>query len=212
MKYKLYLFDFDYTLANSEKGILMCFRHVLNELGHTKISDLQIKRTIGMTLEDAFVLLTKETDLDKIKQYRASYVKKADDVMTKHTEFYPDTLSVLKHIKDHQSMTGIISTKMAYRIRDKFEQEHAMPLLDLIVGGDQVSRPKPDPSGLLYALEQLLVDKKDVLYIGDSVIDAKTAQNAGVDFSAVLTGATKKEEFSEFSCVRIMNSLSELLK
>ncbi|NLG04137.1 MAG: HAD-IA family hydrolase [Clostridia bacterium] len=211
MKYKLYLFDFDYTLANSEKGILKCFRHVLDGLGLTDIPEIAIKRTIGMTLEDAFIKLTGEHNLEKIRQYRAEFVTKADDVMTKNTEFYPDTLEVLTYIKDHQSMAGIISTKLAYRIKDQFNKEQALPLLDIIVGGDQVTTPKPAPDGLLYALKKLSVDKKDVLYIGDSVIDAKTAQHAGVDFAAVLTGATTKEEFSEYSCVTIMNSLSELL-
>ena len=33
MDYKAYLFDFDYTLANSEKGIVMCFQHVFERNG-----------------------------------------------------------------------------------------------------------------------------------------------------------------------------------
>ena len=30
MNYKTYLFDFDYTLADSSRGIVTCFRNVLN--------------------------------------------------------------------------------------------------------------------------------------------------------------------------------------
>ena len=30
MSYSLYLFDFDYTLVNSEEGILKCFRLTLD--------------------------------------------------------------------------------------------------------------------------------------------------------------------------------------
>lgn len=29
MKYTTYLFDFDYTLADSSRGIVICFRNVL---------------------------------------------------------------------------------------------------------------------------------------------------------------------------------------
>lgn len=53
-RYTTYLFDFDYTLADSSKGIVLCFRHVLNLHGYTGITDEEIKRTIGKTLEESF--------------------------------------------------------------------------------------------------------------------------------------------------------------
>lgn len=43
MKYTTYLFDFDYTLADSSRGIVICFRNVLERHGHTGISDEAIK-------------------------------------------------------------------------------------------------------------------------------------------------------------------------
>ena len=51
MKYTVYLFDFDYTLADSSRGIVTCFRSVLERHGYTGITDDMIKRTIGKTLE-----------------------------------------------------------------------------------------------------------------------------------------------------------------
>ena len=33
MPYTAYLFDFDYTLADSSRGITLCFRHVLERNG-----------------------------------------------------------------------------------------------------------------------------------------------------------------------------------
>mgnify|MGYP005906903037 CR=1 FL=1 len=39
MEYKTYLFDFDYTLADSSRGIVICFRNVLTRHGHTDITD-----------------------------------------------------------------------------------------------------------------------------------------------------------------------------
>ena len=55
-QYKTYLFDFDYTLVDSSNGIVMCFRHVLDKHGYKNVDDRAIKRTIGMTLDDAFSL------------------------------------------------------------------------------------------------------------------------------------------------------------
>ena len=59
MKYTVYLFDFDYTLADSSRGIVTCFRSVLERHGYTGITDDMIKRTIGKTLEESFSILTE---------------------------------------------------------------------------------------------------------------------------------------------------------
>ena len=39
MRYKTYIFDFDYTLADSSEGIILCFRHILERHGHTGATD-----------------------------------------------------------------------------------------------------------------------------------------------------------------------------
>ena len=66
---------------------------------------------------------------------------------------------------------------------------------DVIVGGDDVKNPKPHPEALIKAVSSLGAAKKDVLYIGDSIIDARTAERAGIDFFAVTTGTTTREDF-----------------
>ena len=38
MGYTTYLFDFDYTLADSSRGIVTCFRNVLNKHGYTNVT------------------------------------------------------------------------------------------------------------------------------------------------------------------------------
>ena len=85
MEYKTYLFDFDYTLADSSRGIVICFRNVLTRHGHTDITDESIKRTIGKTLEDSFSILTGITDKNTLISYKKEYVKEADIHMTANT-------------------------------------------------------------------------------------------------------------------------------
>ena len=77
MKYTTYLFDFDYTLADSSRGIVICFRNVLERHGHTGISDEAIKRTIGKTLEDSFSILSGITTPETLAEYKKEYVKEA---------------------------------------------------------------------------------------------------------------------------------------
>lgn len=80
--YNTYLFDFDYTLADSSRGIIQCFQNVLKQHGFTEISDYAIKRTIGKTLEESFSILTGITDAAVLEGLRKEYVKQADVYMT----------------------------------------------------------------------------------------------------------------------------------
>ena len=207
MKYKVVLFDFDYTLANSEKGILMCFRHVLNAHGYENICDEAIKRTIGMTLQNAFKELTGIEEEMTLEAYRKEYIQKADEVMTPNTKLYPETL---ENLREAGIQIGIISTKLRYRIEATFELYKIQNWIDIIVGSEDVKTHKPSPEGLLYAIDALGVSKEEVLYVGDNIIDAKTAQNAGVDFVAVTTGTNSAEDFADYPCQKVISNLSYL--
>ena len=72
--------------------------------------------------------------------------------------------------------------------------------------------PKPSPEGLLLAIRQLHATKAETLYIGDSTVDAETAQKAGVDFAGITHGMTTAEELKKYPHKKIMSSLEELLE
>lgn len=209
--YKAYLFDFDYTLADSSRGIVMCFRNVLDMHGHQGISDDAIKRTIGKTLEESFTILTGITDKQTLAAYRKDYVAQADKLMTANTVLFPETLDVLSHLKEKGVKIGIISTKYRYRIMELLGKKLPESFLDIIVGGEDVKTPKPSPEGLIYAINHLEIDKNDILYCGDSTVDAETALNASVDFAGILHGMTTREELEAYPHIGIMTSLEELL-
>ena len=105
-----------------------------------------------------------------------------------------------------------MTTKNHGRIEDILKKFEASELVELIVGGDDVKCAKPSPEGLLWAMDHLGVEAEEVLYVGDSIVDAKTAEAAGVEFAAVLTGTTTREEFAEFECKAVCEDISELHK
>lgn len=209
--YKAYLFDFDYTLADSSKGIVMCYRNVLNRHNHTGITDEDIKRTIGKTLENSFSIMTGITDKEILAEYRKEYVKEADIYMTANTVLFDETLDVLQKLKSKGAMIGIISTKYRYRIMELLKSKLPDGFLDIIVGGEDVKEPKPSPEGLNFAIKTLNVKKEEVMYVGDSTVDAETAEAAEVDFTGVLHGMTTKEELMKYPHINIAKDLNILL-
>nr|WP_199162762.1 HAD-IA family hydrolase [Elizabethkingia sp. ASV34] len=210
-KYNTYIFDFDYTLADSSKGIIMCFHYVLENHGYHDISDHQIKLTIGKTLEESFSILTGVTDKETLASYAKEYVKKADGWMTANTVLFPETSSVLNILKARGSKIGIVSTKYRYRIMEFVEKEFPKRFFDIVVGAEDVTAHKPDPSGLILAIKHLQSDLERCLYIGDSIIDAKTAQAIGADFYGVLNGTTTREELLVYPHVKIADNLNDLI-
>ncbi len=62
-----YSFDFDYTLADSSTGAILCVNYALEKLGYPEQSDSDIRKTIGLSLQKSFESLVpdeKERDID----------------------------------------------------------------------------------------------------------------------------------------------------
>ncbi len=91
-----------------------------------------------------------------------------------------------------------------------FEKSGHTELVDFIVGGEDVRIAKPAPEGLLCAVSRAVCDKSEVLYLGDSVVDAETAQAAGVDFAGVLHGMTTREALEVYPHVAIVDDLRRI--
>ncbi len=62
--------------------------------------------------------------------------------------------------------------------------------MDVVVGIDDVARPKPAPDVLLRAAGLLGIPIGNRVFVGNFVVDAMAARVAGRGFVAVLTGTT----------------------
>lgn len=82
---------------------------------------------------------------------------------------------------------GVLSNKFDAGVR-MLTQRHFPDLFD-IVRGDLAPAPrKPNPTTLLQMLDEFGVQPKDAAYVGDSIVDVKTARNAGVKMIGVAWG------------------------
>ena len=210
MAYKFYLFDFDYTLANAETGIVKCFKLLMQQEGYFIPPDDEIKKTIGLPMIEAIRVLFKEDDDKLLHELKDKYTEFADIHMTPNTVLYPQTIPALRRIKESGAKTAIISSKTRRRIMQTLTRDNIADLVEFVIGSEDVKTHKPSPEGMFMAIERFGAYKKDVLYIGDNVIDGEAAQNAGVDFAAVLTGNNVREDFFHLPHVKIMNTLAEL--
>jgi phosphoglycolate phosphatase len=210
MKYDTVIFDFDYTLADSSEGIIECVNFAMSSLGLSEQTPVNIRSTIGMSLPKTFEVLTGLEGEDIIIEFRRLFKIKADEVINKKTVVFDNVEEIIGRLRKADMKTAIVSTKFRYRIAEILERENLLTLFDLIVGGEDVHEHKPNPEGLNQAVTRLKSRKEDTVYIGDSVIDAKTAQRAGVDFMAVLSGVTSCDDFNSHISLAFLDSLCQL--
>ncbi len=197
---KAIIFDFDYTLGDSTRGIELSINYALERLGYEKKGTAEIQKTIGLSLKETFEVLTCSEDVQMAAVFAGLFKEKADKVMVENTILYDGVKETLSELRNKGYKLAIVTTKFHYRINQILSKFDAADLIDRIVGAEDVKLEKPDPEGLLWVTRELGVTKDEVLYVGDSLVDAKTAQNAEVSFAAVLTGTTTRKEFEEYKC------------
>ena len=211
MKYKLCLFDFDYTLADTTKPIVECFKHTFKTMNLDGFDRERVIKTIGLTLDDAFPELTGIKDKEKVKELIAIYRVKSEEITIQNTVLFEDTMETLKTLKDNGVKIGIVSSRMGARIDKILEHLNCRRYIDHIIGYENVLTHKPNPEGLMKALDYFKCNKEEVLYVGDSYIDAKAAENGQIDFVGVTTGTTSQKDFEEYNNIKIVNNLSSIL-
>jgi len=81
-----------------------------------------------------------------------------------------------------------------------------------IVFGHQEKIPKkPDPAGAQLIVRQMGISPSEILYLGDSAVDMKTACAAGMFAAGALWGFRTKEELKKNGAKALLNNPIELL-
>lgn len=220
MRYQAVLFDFDYTLGDSTGPIAMGYRGGLTAMGWPAPTVEQVRPTIGHTLQDGYTMLTGDDNEEHRDEFYHRFrqavgeqaVLRGDGkaAMITETRLFPGARELLTALKEAGVAAGIVSTKLGATIRAIFAYNGMEDAVRPVIGGEDVARPKPDPQGMNTALAQLGLQPEQVLFCGDTVIDARTARCAGTDFCAVLNGTTPAEAFAAYPCVHIAPDLWEL--
>ena len=124
----------------------------------------------------------------------------------------PGGEELLRKLRERGSKVAIVSTKRGDTIEIILERLGLADTVDLVVGSADVKRHKPDPEGLLFALDRLGVEPGEALFCGDTVLDAGAAKNAGTRFAAVLGGTTQADAFARFCPDHISPDLWDLAR
>ena len=182
------VFDLDGTLIDSAPDIRAAINRTLVDAGHAPLDLPEVISFIGRGLPN---LVERAMGMRGIDM--ADHARLTDTTLMHYnaasnnlTRVYPAVIPVLTQLRADGHRLGICTNKPeepARKVLDHFKMAH---LFDAVVGGDRLSVKKPDPTPLRYAFAAL--GEASSLYVGDSEVDAETAQNAGVDFAFFTQG------------------------
>ena len=183
-KYKLYLFDLDGTLLDSDQMIIETF-HELHKLYSPAdfVPDDNVLITYsGPPIRESLKKEFPELDQEEIlKVWRERSLKN----YAKYTKLFPNVIEALIKLKEDGAKVAIVTNKHKVATLEALRLFGLNKLDIYCVTGDDVEKLKPHPVGLLIAMHHFGVPEEATIYIGDSVYDAETAKNAKVDFGLV---------------------------
>lgn len=208
--YKAIVFDFDMTLADSSRVIVSLLNQVAGEFGYAQKTYEETLPVVGNTHEIMLGYVTGERDPAAILRMRERYRALCRSEMPKRTALYPGAVECLRTAWEKGLKIALLSLKLRDVSSQTLVQYDVMRYFSLVLGCEEVPAPKPDPSGLLLAMEQMDVSREETLYVGDSLVDQETARGAGTDFAAMLLGGTARSQFDQGFCQRLYQNLEEL--
>lgn len=205
---KAIIFDFDGTLVHSIDLLVEIFSECLIEQGVTPAHPTTIRQLIGEPLD---VIFRKLTNLVDVTKFNHSFHEKEN---ARHTREYirlvRDTIPTLEFLQKKGFKLGIASTKPRDLIVKFLEDLGVSSFFEVIIGGKDVENHKPHPESIFLACEKLEVTPREIIFVGDSLIDLNTAKNAGSIFVGVLTGVCARKDFEQNHADYIFNHIGEL--
>ena len=185
------VFDLDGTLIDSLPDIAAAANALLADHQLEPLPQPQIGSFVGMGERVFLDRLIAATALDAadydalmgefITHYKAS---------TGLTTVFPGAVEVITVLKGEGYKLGICTNKPGGPLAAVLEALDLAKWFDVIIAGDTLPVRKPDPAPLHLAFEKM--GATEGVYVGDSDVDAETAQRAGVPFAFFTEGIRTK--------------------
>jgi N-acetyl-D-muramate 6-phosphate phosphatase len=184
----LVLFDLDGTLVDSAVDLCNAMNMILQQQGKAPLllSDLRpmVSKGARAMLSVAFPELTESDRLQHLQPFLDCY----QAAVTEHSTPFSDIENVLLHIEASGARWGIVTNKPYYLAKEVVRSMGWTGRAAVLIGGDSLSKKKPDPDQLFHACELLDVNPQHCVYVGDDERDIVAAKNAGMKSVAALWG------------------------
>ena len=204
---KAVIFDLDGTLIDTNDLIIETFQKVIRDCLGMDPTDDDLHHVYGKTLDEQMAYFSAERQQELVDAYRVYY--RAN--MEAGTHLFPGILTLLKALADRHLKLATVTNKGARGVRHAYEKFDLEAYFTVSISADDVTLGKPDPEGILNALNALEVEAHEALFVGDSISDITAAKRAGV--KSILVGWTffHEDHYQTFGADYILHEPLDLL-
>ena len=211
-KYDTIIFDLDGTLLDTLEDITDSANFSLTMHGFPcrKIEEIRsfvgngVARLIELAIPDGI----NNPQYEKcLADFRHHYSRN----MQNKTNAYKGIMDLLRHLSKENYKIAIVSNKFDMAVK-KRNQVYFGEYIKVAIGESKGVSKKPAPDTVFKALEELGSNVNKAVYIGDSEVDVKTAQNSGIICIGVTWGFRNREVLAQEGANYIIDKPEEVFK
>jgi len=172
---KLWIFDFDGTLVDSEAAIKHCYLKVTEKLLPERINFVK-NILIGPTLEETTQIILTNKNLHLKNEFMKEFQSQYDSGMVLETPIYPNVNEVLQKLKNNGDSLSVLTNKRAIPTHKLINHYNWNHLFDWVACMDEY----PDLKNKSELLNKQDIPKKNyskIFLVGDTVGDGQVANS-----------------------------------
>jgi phosphatidylglycerol:prolipoprotein diacylglycerol transferase len=202
------IFDLDGTLLDTRPAIEASFLHVFEQyLPGRQFSDEEKAGFMGPTLQQTFQQYLPDEDTEKlVEEYRVHNRKMQKELV----KAFPHAKEQRDYLKANGYRYGIASSKTTEIIKLGLEAAGLQDYFDVIVGVEEISKPKPDKEVIVKGYQRLGGRLDNAIYVGDVVSDVEAARNAGVYSIAFSSNPIREQQLIDAKPNKLIHDLKEI--
>ena len=206
--YDTVIFDLDGTLLYTLTDLTTAVNAALRRFGWQERTLEEMRHFVGngiWNLMDHAVPGGEQNPLfeECFAVFRSVYAQCQTDT----TGPYEGIPEAVKKLQDAGVKMAIVSNKIDSAVQDLNRDFFHM---DLALGEREGIARKPAPDSVFAAMEALHADPARTVYVGDSDVDLKTAQNAGLPCISALWGFRTREELLSYGAACIADTPADM--
>lgn len=197
---KACIFDLDGTLADTLESMSSTMNKVLEPLGYEPLPTDNFRYYAGdgaRTLVERALKDAGDKELKHLESVYKAYSEVFDKDCTYKVRVFDGMRETLRKLKDQGMKLAVLSNKPHPQTIKVISNLFGEGLFDHIQGQQEGIEKKPDPSGALAIAKAFELETAECMYIGDTNVDMKTGNRAGMYTIGVLWGFRTKEELLE---------------
>jgi phosphoglycolate phosphatase len=211
VRLKAILFDLDGTLVDSAADLRDALNALLAEEGLAPLDLQAVKDMVGDGVARLVErgLTARGAGLDRLPARVARFMELYEPNAARLTRPYPQVAETLESIRKRGLRLAVVTNKPHAATMRILEALDLAGFFDAVVGGDTLSRRKPDPAPLLHAMRALDAAPAATLMVGDNHHDVAAARAAGIPVAVVAYGYGGRPA-AELGADRVLDSFAAL--